>query len=150
MPGDAAASQHPCQASRGRSLGCALARCCAHNRVRDGQTHCSRDPCLSPRAGGQRLGQLRPLGRLIFPRGLQWKLPEKLAQSRVFFPLFFFPLNSWNLLCKGNLTVKLKTDKRIFSPPHNLWELLTRVPGIRKHLKSRVSKTLTHTATMKG
>ena len=86
MPGDA---QHPCEASRGHSQGCALARCCAHNRVRDGQTHCRQDPRLSPR--GSAWASWRPWDASSFHEGCNGNLPEKLAQSRVFFFCFFFP-----------------------------------------------------------
>ena len=146
--------QHPREASRGRSQGCALVRCCAHKRVRDGQTHCRQDPRLSPRGGRAAPGQLTPLGCLIFPCGLQWKPAWETGPEQgffFFFPLFFFLLlNSWNPLCKGNLTVKLKTDKRIFFSPSQLVGATDKGPWIWKHLKSRVSETLTHNAYMKG
>ena len=119
-----------------------------------GRHTAAKTPVSAPGVGGQRLGSWRPWDASSFHEGCNATLPVKLAQSRAFFfffPLFFFLLlNSWNPLCKGNLTVKLKTDKRIFFSPSQLVGATDKGPWIWKHLKSRVSETLTHNAYMKG
>ena len=152
MPGDAAASM---RGQQGAFPGvCPGALLCPQEGERRADTLPPRPPSQPPGwAGSAWAADALGMPHLFMRAAMQTCLRNwpRAGLFFFFFPLFFFLLlNSWNPLCKGNLTVKLKTDKRIFFSPSQLVGATDKGPWIWKHLKSRVSETLTHNAYMKG